>query len=170
MRKVSLAAVQQRLQLELLVEIILPLLRQVPRTQNQTTLEIPPYDELLEEEPGHDGLAGAGVVREKEAERLARGHLPIDGSYLVGQRFDGRSVDGQEGVKEVGQPYAVGFRGQPEEVAVSLEAPGTSAFLKFSQCRSPRSRSLVSGNQVTMLQPVADRRQTSGFSAHSMQH
>ena len=33
---------------------------------------------------GHDGLAGAGVVREKEAEGLAGEHLPVDGSYLVG--------------------------------------------------------------------------------------
>src|SRR5680860_991492 len=33
---------------------------------------------------GHDGLAGAGVVREKEAKGLAGEHFPVDGSYLVG--------------------------------------------------------------------------------------
>ena len=42
----------------------------------------------LMKQPGHDRLAGAGVIGQQEPQRLARQHLLVDGGDLVRQRID----------------------------------------------------------------------------------
>ena len=59
--------------------------------------------ELLDEQPGHDRLAGAGVIRKQEAQPRLRQHFEIDGFDLVGQRPNARKADGKMGVMGVGQ-------------------------------------------------------------------
>ena len=44
--------------------------------------------QLLDVEAGHDRLAGARVVGEQEAQRLAGQHLAVHGLDLVRQRVD----------------------------------------------------------------------------------
>ena len=86
-------------------------------------LQVAAGDQLLDEQPGHDRLAGAGVVGEQEAQRLARQHRLVDGRDLVRQRLDERGVDGEHRVEEVGEADAVRLGDEAEERAVAVEAP-----------------------------------------------
>ena len=54
-------------ELEAPVQLVLPLLGQVARADDEAPLEISADDQLLDEEPGHDRLAGAGIVGKEEA-------------------------------------------------------------------------------------------------------
>ena len=80
------------------------------------------------EQAGHDGLAGARIVREQEAQRLARQHLAVDGGDLVRQRLDLRSADGQVGIEQMGEPDAIGLGGQPQQAAVGIERVAATRF------------------------------------------
>ena len=76
--------------------------------------------------PGHDRLAGAGVVGQQEAQRLARQHRLVDRRDLVRQRLDERGVDGQHRIEEMREADALRLGDQPEERAVAIEAPGAA--------------------------------------------
>ena len=82
-------------------------------------------------QPGHDRLAGAGIVGEQEAQRLARQHRFVDRRDLVRQRIDERRVDRQHGIEQVRQADAMRFGDEPEESAVAVEAPRPAHFDDF---------------------------------------
>jgi hypothetical protein len=65
--------------------------------------------QFLDEQPGHDGLAGAGIVGEQEAEPRLGQHLLVDGLDLVGKRADAGKADGELAVVGGGQPDAGRF-------------------------------------------------------------
>ena len=73
--------------------------------------------------PGHDRLAGAGVVGEQEAQRLARQHRLVDGRDLVRQRLDERGVDGEHRIEQMREADALRLGDEPEQRAVAVEAP-----------------------------------------------
>ena len=75
-------------------------------------LQFSPGDQPLEEEPGHDGLAGTRIVRQQEAQGLAGQYRVVDGGDLVRQRLDDGRVDGQHGVEERGEADAMGLGDQ----------------------------------------------------------
>ena len=52
-------------------------------------------DQLPDQEPRHDGLAGAGIVRQQEPQWLAPQHPLIDGRDLV-RRLDDRRMNGED--------------------------------------------------------------------------
>ena len=106
-------------ELEFAGELVLPLLDEAAGADDEAALEVAAGDEFLDEEAGHDGLAGAGVVGEQEAQGLAGEHGFVDGDDLVGEGIDEGGVDGEDGVEKVGEA---------EEGAVAVEAPG-SAFV-----------------------------------------
>ena len=58
-------------QMEPAVELVLPLLRETAGTDDETALQVSAGDQLLDEQPRHDGLAGARVVGEQEADAVA---------------------------------------------------------------------------------------------------
>ena len=111
-------------QVEAAVELVLPLLGQAARADDQAALQVAAGDQLLDEQAGHDRLAGAGVVGQQEAQRLARQHRLVDRGDLVRQRLDERGVDRQHRIEEVRQADAVRLGDQAEERAVAVEAPG----------------------------------------------
>ena len=111
-------------QVEAAVELVLPLLGQAARADDQAALQVAAGDQLLDQQAGHDRLAGAGVVGEQEAQRLARQHRLVDGRDLVRQRLDDRGVDGQHRVEEVREADALRLGDEPEQRAVAVEAPG----------------------------------------------
>ena len=53
--------------LEPAVELVLPLFGEAAGADNEATLQVAAGDQLLDEQAGHDGLAGARVVGEEEA-------------------------------------------------------------------------------------------------------
>ena len=97
------------------VEFVLPLLGEVAGANDQAALQVAAGQQFLDEQAGHDRLAGAGIVGQEKAERLPRQHLAVDGGDLVRQRLDQRRVDGQQRIEEIGQPDSVGLRQQPEQ-------------------------------------------------------
>ena len=115
-------------ELEAAVELILPLFGEAAGTDDEAALEVAASDQLLDEEPGHDGLAGAGVVGEEEAQRRTGQHGLVDGGDLVGERLHVGGVDGQQGVEEMGEADALGLGNEAEEGAVAVEAPGAGLF------------------------------------------
>ena len=78
--------------LEFLVQLVLPLLAEGARADDQAAAQVASSHQLLDEEPGHDRLAGARIVGEEEAERLALQHLLVDGDDLVRERIDEAGV------------------------------------------------------------------------------
>ena len=100
---------------ELLRHLVLPLLDETARRDDQAALQVATDQQFLDEEPGHDRFAGAGVVGEQEAQRLARQHLAVDGSDLVRQRLDLGGGDREVGVEQVREPDAVGFGREAQE-------------------------------------------------------
>ena len=85
---------------ELVEELVLPLLDQAARGDDQAALQVAAEDQLLDVEPGHDRLAGAGVVGEQEAQRCARQQLAVDRPDLVRQRLHVARRDREHRVEE----------------------------------------------------------------------
>ena len=115
-------------QLESPVQLVLPLLGETAGTDHQAALKIAAGDQLLDEQPRHDGLAGARVVRQQEAKRLPRQHGLVHRGDLVRQRLDHRGVHGEHGVEEMREADALGLGDQAEEGAVAVEAPRPADF------------------------------------------
>ena len=113
-------------QMEAPVELVLPLLGEAARADDEAALQVAAGDQLLDEQAGHDRLAGAGVVGEQEAQRLARQHRLVDRRDLVRQRLDERGVDRQHRIEEVREADAVRLGDEAEERAVAVEAPGAA--------------------------------------------
>ena len=118
-------------QLELSRQLVLPLLDQAAGADDEAALQVAPCDELLDEQPGHDGLAGTGIVGQKETQRLPGQHGLVDRGDLMGKGFDERSVNGQHRVKQVGEPNSLRLGDETEERAVGVEAPGAAGLDHF---------------------------------------
>ena len=104
-------------------KLVLPLFRQIARRHDQTTLQIAAGDQLLDEQTGHDGFTGTGVVRKDVPQRQAWQHLLINCRDLVGQGLNSRSVDRQIRVKQVCQMDAVRFGYEAHLISICAETP-----------------------------------------------
>ncbi|MNH84337.1 hypothetical protein D3C73_367560 [compost metagenome] len=78
---------------EFFPELILPLLNEATWRYDQAPFEIAASYKLLDQQAGHDGFARAGIVSQKESQRLPWQHLTINGADLVGERVDETCVD-----------------------------------------------------------------------------
>ena len=134
------AAHDLEVQIELVVELLLPLLDQAARGDDQAAVEVAAQHELADVEARHDRLAGARVVGQQEAERLQRQEALVDGLDLVGERLDGGGLDGGERVEEVGQLDPAGLGGQLECGAVGVEGPAAARW-------PPQRRSSLFGGE-----------------------
>jgi hypothetical protein len=110
-----------KLQPELLVKLIVPLLDQAARRDDHDAVRIRAHDELADVKAGHDGLACAGIIRQHEAQRLAREKGLINGSDLMWQRLDVRAVHRHHGVKEKGEVDPLGLAGKLKGRAVAVK-------------------------------------------------
>jgi hypothetical protein len=113
------------------VELVLPLLHQATGADDQAAPQISANEQLLDEQPGHNRLAGAGVVGQEKAEWLPGEHLTVDSSDLVGKRVDQRGVDCEDRVEQVSEADAPGLGDQPEHRSVPIEVPGTALGHNF---------------------------------------
>ena len=106
---------------ELVLEFALPLKREVGRGDNQRAGDKPSGLELLEEQPGHDGLPRPGVVGEKEADARELEEVVVDRFELVGQ-----GVNSGDGKRKIG----VVFVGQAEPVGLDSDSEARSRTVK----------------------------------------
>ena len=120
---VHLAGEDGELDAELLVELVLPLLRQAAGGHDQHAPGVGAHQQFANEEPGHDGLAGAGVVGEHIAQGLAREHGLVDRGDLVRQGLHVGGMHRHHGVEEVGEADAPGLQAQFEAGGRGVEGP-----------------------------------------------
>ena len=145
-------------QVEAAVELVLPLLGEAAGADDEAALQVAAGDQLLDEQAGHDRLAGAGVVGEQEAQRLARQHRLVDGGDLVRQRLDQRGVDGQHRIEEVGEAD----RDQGKSAPSPSKLHGDPATIETrSSCRtqpwhSQWSRGSLQGRSQTTARDDSD--------------
>ena len=163
-------------QVEPAVEFVLPLLDEIAGANDQAPLQVAAGDQLLDEQPGHDRFAGPWIVGQQEPERLPGEHLAVNGGDLVRQRIDERRVDGQQRVKQVGEPDSVRFGQQAEQCAVAVEAPRPACLRDFERRLAVAIKQLVAETTGRVLvrdfdgdsaKPfnVEDRSQTLGQNA-----
>ncbi len=140
------AGEDREFEVELLGELILPLLDQVAGRNHEATFQVAPDQQLLDQKRRHDGLPGAGIIGEQEAQGLARQHLAVDRGDLMRQRLDQRGRQREVGIEQIGQPDTLGLRRQPEQVAITAKRP-----------RPTRSSQLERSLVAAVDQPVANR-------------
>ena len=76
-------------------------LGEIPGAHDHAAVQVTADQQFLDEQTGHDRLAGAGVIRQEKAERLPPQHLALDGGDLMRQRVHHRGVDGEKRVKQM---------------------------------------------------------------------
>ncbi len=120
---VLLAHVAASEDLELLVEFLLqlalPLEREIGRTDDEHAIGQAAQLQLADKQPSHDGLAGAGVIGEQKADLGDFEQIVVDRLQLVRQRIDPTDRQAEIGVEFVGDAEGVGLQTQPYQVAVA---------------------------------------------------
>ena len=108
----------EELLVELLQELPLPLEGQVGGADDEDPVGQAPELQLPDQEAGHDGLAGAGVVGQQEPDGGQLHEVLVDRFQLVGQRVHPGDGEAEVGVELVGDAQGVGLEGQLEEASV----------------------------------------------------
>jgi hypothetical protein len=85
------------------------LLRQASGTNDKAALEVTANDEFLNEQPGHDRLAGAGIIRQEKTQWLAGQHGIVHCCDLVRQRLDHRGMNRENGVEQIREADSMSF-------------------------------------------------------------
>lgn len=83
---------------ELVSQLALPLKSQVGGGDDQDAFDQPASLEFLDQQAGHDGLAGARVVGQQETDARGFDEIVVNGLELVGQRVDAGDREGEIGV------------------------------------------------------------------------
>ena len=82
------------------------------------------HQEFLDEQPRHDRLARARIVRQHIAERLLGQHLFVDGGYLMRQRDDVRRMNRHHRIERTAQVDAKRLERKLEVRRRSYKRPG----------------------------------------------
>ena len=88
------------LEAELFEQLVLPLLHEPARTDDQNALGIGPHQQFANKKARHDRFSGAGVVGQDEPQGLFRQHGLVYGGNLVGKRLHIGGVYGHHGVEQ----------------------------------------------------------------------
>ena len=117
---------------EAAVELVLPLLDQASRADHQAALEVAASDQLLDEQTGHDRLAGAGIVGEQEAQRLPRQHGLVHTAVIWCGSGSTREVcTARTGSKRWAKRMRRASETRRYAGAVAVEAPGAPLLDDF---------------------------------------
>src|SRR5207248_3011506 len=72
-------------QMEASIKLVLPLLGEATRADDQATVKVAAGDQFLHQKAGHDCLTGARIIGQEKTQRLAGQHGFIDRGDLVRQ-------------------------------------------------------------------------------------
>ena len=117
------AAEQFEIEAELFTQFVLPLFGQGAGRDDQHAAGVGAQHQLPDQQPGHDGLAGAGIVGQHKAQRLARQHGLVHCRNLVRQGLYVRGVHRHQGVEQVRQTDAIGLQRQAETGRIGVKCP-----------------------------------------------
>jgi hypothetical protein len=132
-------------QVELVFQLVLPLLDKVARCDNEAALKIAANNKLLDQQARHDGLASAGVIGKQEPQRLTRKQLTVNGRDLVRQGVDARTVDREVGIEQVREPDALSLGANAECLTVAIELKARVACTSSSRGSASRKSSTSAG-------------------------
>ena len=112
---------------KLVLHFALPLEAEVGGSDDQGARDEAADLQFLEQQAGHDGFAGTGVVGQQEPDARLRHEVMINGLKLVRQRVHTR--DGQRKIRIVleCQRQAHGLDGEPEALRIAIEGFGVGS-------------------------------------------
>ena len=155
---------------ELLLQLALPLEREVRRRDDQDPLGEAAQLQLADQQPGHDRLPGAGVVGQQEPYAGQPQQVVVDRLQLVRQRIDTGDRQSEVGIELPSNPERVRLQSQPQQPAVSV-VPETAV----KNCQSGQLRR-AERDPPESFRPRADQterptvrpRLRHGFHAHRL--
>ena len=100
--------------LEALLHLPPPLVLEVAWRYDEDTASQVTQFEFLDDQPGHDRLARAGVIGDEEADAGQAQHIAVDRLDLMGQRVHLGGVHRQQWVVKGGEAVAAGLQGQED--------------------------------------------------------
>ncbi len=115
-----LALEHEELRVELLLELALPLEGEIGRTDDQDALGEAAELEFTDEQPGHDRLASAGVIRQQESYACELEEVVVDRFELVRQRVHPRDREPEVGVELVGDAEGVGLEAEAQKAPIAV--------------------------------------------------
>ena len=122
------------LQSEQGAKLPLPIAHEPRRRDDQHPANPAPEQHLAHVEPGHDGLAGAGVVGKQKAQRLLRQHSLVDRNSLVWKRVDPCGLARECRIELVSVRQAIGFRDQQHGGGISGEIQRDVGYGQAVRC------------------------------------
>jgi hypothetical protein len=99
-----------------------PLVGQVGGHDDQRAFDQAPEFEFLDEQPGHDGLASAGIIGEEEADARLGQQVVVDRVHLMREWIDLRHRHGKMRVVLERQANSVRFGGESEMRGIAIKS------------------------------------------------
>ena len=90
-------------QSELVVHLVLPLSDEPAGSHDEDSPDVATKHQLLDVQPGHDRLAGAGIIGQEEAQRLPGKHLAVDSDDLMRKWLDQTEMHREAGIEQVSE-------------------------------------------------------------------
>ena len=98
-----LAGDDAEVQLEQRSQFPFPVAHQARWRHHEHPLDATARKHLAHRQAGHDGLAGAGIVRQQKSQGILAQHVFVHGDALVRQRIDAGDFAGEGGVELVAE-------------------------------------------------------------------
>ena len=99
----------------------LPIAHQAGRRHDEHPPDAAAAQHLPHRQAGHDGLAGAGVIGQQEADGVLGQNVLVNGDALVRQRVDAGDLAGEGGVELVAEGQSMGLRRRQNRFGVAGE-------------------------------------------------
>ena len=107
-----------------LLQLALPLEGKVGRADDEDALDQTAQLQFADQQTGHDGLAGAGIVGEQEADLGEFEQMVVNRLQLVRQRIDLADRQAEIGVELEGDAKGIGLQAEPQQVWVAVKGEG----------------------------------------------
>lgn len=107
-------------------ELTLPVADEARRRDDEHPLDEPAEQHLPDVETRHDGLPGARIVGEEEAQPRVLKEVVVDRDELVWEQVDQRCLGCEERVEQIGVRQAVTLGHQPYDLAIGLKRRGST--------------------------------------------
>ena len=150
------AANDSELQMEQVPYFPLPIAHQTSWWNYENTADQSAGEHLPHIEPGHDRLAGPGIIGQQESERRLPKHVLVHGQPLMGQWVDQRCFACERRIEEMPIGETMGFCKSPNSVRVGREVQVLECGQSFGNDRKrvsviPGYRAFNFENEVTSI-------------------